>query len=33
MTRPYLCHGQRSPLGEGVVVEVEDTELWVVSHC
>lgn len=30
--RPYLRHGQRSSLGEGVVVEVEDAELRVVAH-
>lgn len=30
--RPHLCHGQCSSLCEGVVIEVDDTQLWVVSH-
>lgn len=30
--KPHLCHGNSSSLGEGVVVKVEDSELWVVPH-
>lgn len=31
-TRPHLCHGQRSLLGECVVVQIEDAELWIVAQ-
>ena len=30
---PYLSHGGSPLLSEGVVVEVEDAEVWVVLHC
>ena len=29
---PYLCHGQSTSFGEGVVIEVEHAEVGVVLH-
>lgn len=32
INRIYLCHSQRSLFGKSVVIEVQDTELTIVSH-